>query len=392
MDWIRQTNSWKRKNNYPSVSQKLRQLKQKQPDLFERYSLIHAYAHPRDFDFSSSSRSNEMTQLVKWLHTKNDYVVAADVRFERATYRLGLLRLDVLVECGDTWNRATEKLEPIIKSRALSRNGIYISRSRIRNQTPHSLSRIPSFSRAKAILPSFHNSCSSLSAKRGILDNRNLKKSGCKLPERGRFKKILEVQASMIISYIVASWENRNGQSEFPMRSGDLMHKLVDQIHDFGITLDARISTKTLGRYKAVWFKITGQSWTIMPSPGELWTLELMYNFLRLMKAIIDNSWYPDDIVQTRRKQRAMKLIIPKGKLSERIKIFLAVVVDPRALKKNIGGFWDKCVKFIIDCVETLEKEGNPMGTEFKAAKERYYETVSLMGTRLDFGIPGIIN
>lgn len=65
--------------------------------------VIHTFAHPRDLSHS------DIPVLARWLKD-NPHVVAANIVIERATYHLGMVRLDALMDVGDLSASVTQNL------------------------------------------------------------------------------------------------------------------------------------------------------------------------------------------------------------------------------------------------------------------------------------------
>lgn len=338
--WVQSVKRWKQDRGYTTVPVALKQLhlQHTRTEVFQRYSLVHAYAHPRDMD-----SKQEIADMMRWLHTKNPHVVAADIKFERSTYRLAMLRLDVLVDAGsDTWSEVSSKLVPVFRKRAIEKP--------VRIARPI---------------------------------------GSCALPRQGRFENIMMEHIRLTRDYVVKSWENRFVGTDLPLNNS-AVQALIQQFQEWATTIDARVSPVGWQRYRAALRTLTDKQWQDDPSPGQLWASELIRDHTVYAKNLADAAWYPNDPEQKRKKAKALQDITSLN--NERIGTFWIAVLDDQRSKKAVRELWNSHLTCTAAYIDKLQETGDPsVGSEFDDLVQDCLEKGRKFGVKIDVGMKGYL-
>lgn len=305
--WVTKTNTSRR---IPSVSQALARLNHDlgKQRVQEQYVLAHGYAHPRDLT------DQNMDGLLRWLHNDNPHVVGISLHLEQSTYRLAMLRLDTLIDCGNTAKQIEPRLAQQIRSRAIT------------VRTP---------ARPRPI--------------------------GCPIKgrrhQRGLFEEIMLQHIELTAHYVVLSWRNRHKRTNLPM-DHPAVQALVDQFQDWGNAIDEGVSEDALRQYERIWNRLTDRRYIMMPSPGSLWVSQLILNHTVYIKALADAAWYPNDSRQRMLKQKALDNVT--GLNNSRIATFWASLVPPGGPGRTLGMEWQEHLKCTAKYIETLARTADP--------------------------------
>lgn len=333
--WQRQLNS-PSYSGMPKIHLTLKRLESR-GNVHRRYVLVHGYAHPKDL------RNESVRELGDWMRDKNSHVVAAEFHVERFTYRLAMLRLDALVDCGaETVNRAKPRIRAMFYNRAVGQKGMLR-----RWQRPQL--------------------------------------SGCSLPHHGDFVPIMEKHIQLTVDYVIKSWKHRFHQDPLPLNDPSVT-ALIQQFADWGRAIDGRATAKGREVFRAVWRELTDKMYAVEPSPGSLWVKDLIRDHTVFAKQLADAAWYPNVPDQVVRKKKALEDIT--GKNAQRISRFWASLIFDTEIRKRITILWTSHLTCTLTYIETLQKTGNPKGAEFQDAVKDCLAKGGKFGQAVNDGLP----
>jgi hypothetical protein len=262
-----------------------------------------------------------MTAMMQWLEQKNPHVVGISLAMERSTYRLAMLRLDTLIDCGDTAAQVEPRLAPHIKSRAVQRAGLSYRPAAI-GCPQHTVQKY-------------------------------IRQRGSRL---GRFESIMVRHIELTVLYVVASWRNRHARSNLPL-SHPAVKALIAQFEDWRRAIDAWVPRDALPQYASIWHRLTDKRYMRMPSPGELWAQDLILNHTVFTKNVADAAWYPNDPEQRRLKAKALADVT--GLNNQRIAAFWASLLPPGGPARALAQWWDKHLECTAGYIDTLARTGD---------------------------------
>lgn len=305
----------------PSVSQALKRLDRKysKGQIQRRYVLTHGYAHPRDL------KGQSVDTMVQWIRSRNPHVVGLSMALEQSTYRLAMLRLDALVDCGEVADQAEPRLAQQMRARAIQ------DKKRYR--------------------------LASIACRPERAEDRYLQQIGRHADRPTSFKAIMLRHIELTVIYVVASWHNRHTRTDLPL-DHPAVQALIQQFEDWRQAINDRVSPEALRQYSRIWHSLTDRRYFRMPSPGELWVTQLIHNHTVFAKHIADAAWYPNDPQQQRKKAKALADVT--GLNNRRIAAFWASLVPPGGPGRALDKWWDKHLKCTAKYIDTLARTGDP--------------------------------
>jgi hypothetical protein len=294
-----------------------------------------------------------MKPLLRWLGGKqNPHVVAADLQVERFTYRLAMVRLDTLMDCGArTADRAEPRIEATFRRHTFLKAGLWkpLGSERSVGSEIQRISLIP---------------------------------SGCSLPQQGSFSVIMQQHVELLLMYIRVSWSRRHAGQ--PASQDDpYVQQLFAQFVDWGEAIDGRVSQEAYQSYRVVWRDLAERSYTTTPSPGQLWVGELMRRHVIYIKRLADASWYPeDDPEQRRRRNEALQHLT--GENAERAYNFWRSLILNSSLRVSVVRLWKSHLTLVVACIDRLRETRDPNSRKYRKAAAEAEKKGREFGKKLD--------
>jgi hypothetical protein len=331
-----------RATRLPSVASALKRLDPS--TIHDRYVLVHGYAHTQDLQDETKHRQ----ALVAWLADQNPHVVAADLVVERSTYKLATVRLDALVDCGDTIREARPRIEATLRQRALSP------------------------------LPA--------SASFGFPQ---LPVGSCGMPHHGSFVPIMRKHIQLTIDYVIASWEHHDpdNPSDLPL-THPTVQALVAQFQEWSQAINGRVDAEGMRAYRAGFNAIVdpNHQYMAVPPPGQLWSDQLILNHTVFAKHVADAAWYPDIPAQVEKKKTALANIT--GTNNDRIGDFWGFLMPDPYARGAVRRLWMSHLVCTAAYIDKLRNTNDPNGAAFHEKTAKCLEEGRQFGALLDAHLP----